>query len=106
MAQLETTTITDDMKVCMLILVSHVLSCLVASCSQDGSLGRQHLIAAHGSGCGFSCIGSAKQELTPVWLQSFGAYRQLRQERTNERLAGKRAKKAADMAAEEKDKAK
>ena len=46
------------------------------------------------------------QKMIPVWLQSFGAYRQLRQERTNERLAGKRAKKAADLAAEEKDKAK
>ena len=51
-------------------------------------------------------MGSAMQNLIPVWLQSFGAYRQLRQERTNERLAGKRAKKAADLAAEEKDKAK
>ena len=38
--------------------------------------------------------------------QEFGAYRQLRQERTNQRLSGKRAKRAAELAAEEKDKAK
>lgn len=39
-------------------------------------------------------------------MKDFGAYRKLRQERTNQRLVGKRMKRKADEEAAEKDKMK
>ena len=41
-----------------------------------------------------------------VALQGFNAFQKLRHERTNQRLVGVRAKRAAEAAAEEKDKVK
>ena len=47
-------------------------------------------------------------EMRLMWahVQSTSAYQKLRIERTNQRLVGVRAKRAAEAAAEEKDKAK
>ena len=50
-------------------------------------------------------MGWVCAEIVWVW-QGFEAYKTLRLERTTARLAGMRAKRAADAAAEEKDKAK
>lgn len=46
------------------------------------------------------------ESIAYVSLQNFGAYKKLRIERTNAKQYGPRLKRAADAAAEEKDKAK
>ena len=118
MKQLETITLTDDMKV-------HAPSAAWSQCVLS-TRHVSHMIVHHrfhGVCCSAiilavwllsskrassSCVHWCLADCSPhvCLLQAFSAYRQLRQERTNKRLAGKRAKRAAEAAAEEKDKAK